>query len=102
MRMSQVIEAAGGLKAGALPEGTQFYRVDSRLNNDNEKRIAETLSRLNDLLNHSEYERLQAVSEIERLKAVGGRALPQVSAYGLTTGETPEPPSPQGVAKVLS
>jgi protein involved in polysaccharide export with SLBB domain len=105
MRLTEALAAAGGLKSGAYPEGAQFFRSESRLNTDSQKHIEESLTKLNDLLNHAEYERSQAVSEIERLKAVGRAAQPPVPIPGVSSTDGSDPSASiaqQAAGRVLS
>ena len=74
MRLSDAIREAGGLRPEAFAAGAEFYRNPTMLVTTGQRDLAETISRLSNLLNDSQYKREQAKSDIERLKALGSAA----------------------------
>lgn len=72
MRLSDAIQAAGGLLPTAYPAGAEFSRAPALLMTEGQRTMAQTIGQLNDLLNASAYNRERARSYVERLKAVNG------------------------------
>jgi protein involved in polysaccharide export with SLBB domain len=71
MRVSDAIREAGGLRPEAYAEGAEFFRNPSLLATAGQRDLAGIISRLNDLLNQSTFQREQAKSDLERIKAAG-------------------------------
>jgi protein involved in polysaccharide export with SLBB domain len=71
VKLSEVINQAGGLRPEAFPQGVEFYRNPAILATQSQKQIADVISKLSDLLNESQYRRELARSDIDRLKAAG-------------------------------
>jgi len=76
MRLSDAVREAGGLRPEAFPEGAAFVRESHLLASGNQESLVRLITRLNDLLNQTDYQRQQARSDLERLKAAGGAARP--------------------------
>ena len=76
MRLSDAVRAAGGLSAEAFPQGVQFARDPALLGTAGQHSMALVISRLNDVLNQSAYQREQAKSDLERMKAVNQASQP--------------------------
>jgi protein involved in polysaccharide export with SLBB domain len=98
--LSEVIKEAGGLKPEAYPQGAEFYREPEHLATAGQKQTASVISRLNDLLNQSQYQRELARSDIDRFKALGaaGRQQPALSIPGLTPNMESSVPNPVSAA----
>jgi protein involved in polysaccharide export with SLBB domain len=71
MRLSEAIQMAGGLRPEAYPEGVEFNRSPDLIGTAGQRSLAQVISRLNDMINRSGYQRELAKSDIERIKATG-------------------------------
>lgn len=87
MRLSDIIAACGGLRPEAFPEGVQFVRNPDLLMTAGQNSLAQIISHLDDLLNQTDYQREQAKSDLERIKAAGDASQPQ-SAGILAAGQS--------------
>jgi protein involved in polysaccharide export with SLBB domain len=76
MRLSDAIAAAGGLRPEAFPQGVEFVRQPSLLMTAGQRGLAQIISQLNDILNQTAFQREQAKSDLERIKAAGSAAQP--------------------------
>lgn len=72
MRLSEAIQLAGGLRPEAYPEGSEFNRDPELIGTAGQKSLSDVISRLNDIINRSAYQRELAKSDIERIKATAG------------------------------
>ncbi len=70
MRLSEAIQAAGGIKPEAYPQGASFERQPDLLASAGQRQIAAVISALSDLLNQSEYVRALGRAEVERIRMV--------------------------------
>ena len=86
MRLSDAIREAGGLRPEAYAEGTEFNRTPSLIGTAGQRGLTRIISRLSDMINQSAYQREQAKSDVERIKATTGAAAP---AGPLPTSGTP-------------
>lgn len=91
MRLSDALREAGGLRPEAYPEGLEFVRSPHLLASRGQLEMADTISKLSDQLNASTFQREQAKSDIERMKALGATAQPDapspLAALGAVTGQ---------------
>jgi protein involved in polysaccharide export with SLBB domain len=71
MHMSDALNLAGGMRPEAYPEGAEFFRDPKLLTTTSQRDLAETINRLSNLFNASEYKRALAASDIERIRAAG-------------------------------
>lgn len=71
MRLSDALREAGGLRPEGYADGVEFYRNPVLLASAGQRSLTRIISSLNDLLNQSSFEREQAKSDLERIKAAG-------------------------------
>jgi polysaccharide export outer membrane protein len=76
MRLSDAIREAGGLRPEAYPEGVEFTRTPTLIGTAGQRGLTRIISRLSDMINQSAYQREQAKSDIERIKATSAAAAP--------------------------
>ena len=76
MHLSEAIRLAGGLRPEAYPEGVEFLRSPELIGTAGQHGLAEIISRLSDRINQSAYQREQAKSDIERIKATTSAVTP--------------------------
>jgi protein involved in polysaccharide export with SLBB domain len=98
MRLSDAIRAAGGLRPEAFPQGAEFNRDPKELATTEQQTLAQTIERLNTLLNQNTYNRERGKSQIERLKA----AKDANSGGGLLGGATGASSAPNPTADALA
>lgn len=93
VRLSEVLQEAGGLKPEAYPEGAELKRDPVSLTTGTQKQIAEIVAKLNDVLNLAEYRRELAKSDVERSKVLGGsiRSSSPISIPGIGSFSTSTP-----------
>ncbi|MDR3710088.1 MAG: SLBB domain-containing protein [Capsulimonadaceae bacterium] len=107
MRISDAVKLAGGLLPAAYPNGAEFVRNPTFMTTATQQSITETIKRLNDLLNQSEYRREQARSDVERLQAIqsgGSSTVAAPAALGGLLGgaaSTSSNPLPAGATNNL-
>jgi protein involved in polysaccharide export with SLBB domain len=93
MRLSEAIQMAGGLRPEAYPEGVEFNRSPDLIGTAGQRSLSLVISRLNDMINRSGYQRELAKSDIERIKATGSATTPNSGALALPGAATSTPPS---------
>ncbi|MCC6729783.1 MAG: SLBB domain-containing protein [Chthonomonadales bacterium] len=81
VRLSEVIQEAGGLTPTAYPEGVEFVRSSTKMIAGEQTEIVGVISRLNDLLNRNQYQRELARSDIDRIKAISSAGKGASSFY---------------------
>jgi protein involved in polysaccharide export with SLBB domain len=91
MRLSDAIQAAGGLRKEAFPQGAEFSRDPGLLATTGQRTLTEMINTLNELLNEQTYNRERGKSYIERMKAIN--AIPSGTDSLLKGGNTPNPVS---------
>lgn len=69
MRLSDALKEAGGLRPEAFPQGVEFARNPRLLSFSAQRNIADTVSKLNDILNENTYNRERGKAFLERIKA---------------------------------
>jgi protein involved in polysaccharide export with SLBB domain len=72
VRLSDVIKDAGGLNKQAYAPGIEFVRDPNMLETEQQKQIGTIVNSLNDIINQSDYQRALALSDVERIKMIGG------------------------------
>lgn len=87
MRLTDALKAVGGLRPEAFPEGTEFRRSPALMATAGQRDLAKIISQLNDLLNKNTFEREQAKSDIERIRAVGNSRESAPPLAALTGGK---------------
>ena len=101
MRLSEAIQMAGGLRPEAYPEGVEFNRDPALIGTAGQKSLAEVISRLNDIINRSGYQRELAKSDIERIKATAGAATASTGALPVPNA-APDTTAPSAAAATLA
>jgi protein involved in polysaccharide export with SLBB domain len=76
MHLSEAIQLAGGLRSEAYPEGVEFNRTPDLIGTAGQRSLSLVISRLNDMINQSGYQRELAKSDIERIKATSNATTP--------------------------
>ncbi len=76
MRLSDAIREAGGLRPEAYPEGAEFTRNPTLIGTAGQRGLTRIISLLSDRINQSAYQREQAKSDVERIKATSTAAAP--------------------------
>ena len=80
MHLSEAIQMAGGLRSEAYPEGVEFNRTPDLIGTAGQRSLSLVISRLNDMINQSGYQRELAKSDIERIKATSSATTPNSGA----------------------
>ncbi len=87
-RLSDAIQEAGGLRSDAFPQGASFHRKSQYLTTADQEKMASIVNQLNAIINEADYHREQAQADVERIKAIGKAAQPQlpipISGLGVT------------------
>ena len=97
MRFSEAIQMAGGLRPEAYPEGVEFNRSPDLIGTAGQRSLAQVISRLNDMINRSGYQRELAKSDIERIKATGSAVTS--SSSNILAAPSAAPSSTPGAAE---
>ncbi|MEP6754341.1 MAG: SLBB domain-containing protein [Chthonomonadales bacterium] len=106
MRISDVIKDAGGLRPEAYPEGAEFTRSPQQLETAGQLQTSILISKLNDILSADEKKRLNAASDVEKIKAVtaatkgGSISVPGISPTPDTSNSNPA--EAKGLEKLLA
>lgn len=101
MRLSDAVRAAGGLRGEAYAEGAEFVRNPTLLATAGQRDLAKIISQINDLLNQNTFQREQALSDLERIKATGETAS-DPSPLAAITGGKAAPAAPNPAAGALA
>lgn len=87
--LTDAIRKAGGLLPEAFPQGAEFTRTSETLVTTGQMSLAQTISRISDMLNQSQYQRERAKANLALIEAAGSAAN-GTSSGGLTIpGITP-------------
>jgi len=73
-RLSDAIGRAGGLLPEAFPQGAEFTRLSGTLVTTGQMSLAQTISRMSDMLNVSQYQREKAKAALALIDAAGSAA----------------------------
>ena len=73
-RLSEAIHKAGGLLPEAFPQGAEFTRTSDTLITTGQLNLAQTISKMNDMLNQSQYQRERAKASLELIQLAGSAA----------------------------
>ena len=89
MRLSDAIREAGGLRPEAYAEGVEFTRNPTLIGTAGQRGLTRIISLLSDRINQSAYQREQAKSDVERIKATSSAAAPAAGPLPTSTSAAP-------------
>jgi len=72
--LTDAIRKAGGLLPEAFPQGAEFTRTSDTLVTTGQMSLAQTISRISDMLNQSQYQRERAKANLALIEAAGSAA----------------------------
>ena len=73
-RLSEAIHKAGGLLPEAFPQGAEFTRTSDTLITTGQMNLAQTINKMNDMLNQGQYQRERAKASLELIQLAGSAA----------------------------
>ena len=88
-RLSDAVRKAGGLLPEAFPQGAEFTRTSDTLLTTGQMDLAQTISRMSDMLNLSQYQRERAKASLALIEAAGSAASGASSGGIAIPGITP-------------
>ena len=88
-RLSDAVRKAGGLLPEAFPQGAEFTRTSDTLLTTGQMDLAQTISKMSDMLNLSQYQRERAKASLALIEAAGSAASGASSSGIAIPGITP-------------